>query len=94
MRSDGDFTFEYDREEDILYVAVAGHSIGEPAVTVETEAGHLVRLDPESGEFIGAEVPAYKARWEGRDLAFEWTREGAQSHEQHRIRLFGSAVPA
>ena len=94
MTTDGDFTFEYDAQEDILYVAVAGRSIGEPAVTVETEAGHLVRLDPESGEFIGAEVFAYNATWEGRDLAFRWTRERAQSEEQHHIRVFGSAVPA
>jgi len=63
--------FDYDAEEDILYVALRGR-LGDAAVTYETDEGHLVRLDPATHEFIGAEILAYRARWEGRDLNFEW----------------------
>ncbi len=67
-----DLAFDYDEDDDILFVALRG-SEGRPAVTYETDAGHLVRLDPRTYEFLGAEIPSYKARWEGRDIELEWS---------------------
>jgi len=63
--------FSYDEEDDILTISVPGR-MGAAAITYETDEGHLVRLDPETHAFIGAEVLAFHARWVGRDLTFSW----------------------
>lgn len=75
--------FDYDEDEDVLYVSLPGRS-GAPAVTCETAEGHLVRLDPDTFDFLGVEVLAFKERWEGRDLTFEWERP--YQHFWQRIR--------
>jgi hypothetical protein len=66
-----DLEFDYDDEGDVLLIAVRGFE-GRPAVTYETDEGHLVRLDPETHEFLGAEVLGFRATWEGRDIILEW----------------------
>ena len=64
--------FDYDEEDDILCITMQGQN-GRPAITYETDAGHLVRLDPETHEFLGAEILGFKANWEGRDIDLEWS---------------------
>jgi uncharacterized protein YuzE len=52
---------EYDKEQDVLYLWT-GEKPRE-AVTYETEDGHLVRLDPETREFVGVTILDFQARW-------------------------------
>src|SRR5690348_6140002 len=87
-----EFDFSYDEDDDILYVAVRGRS--GPAITYETDEGHLVRLDPRTQEFLGAEVPSFRERWEGRDLTFVWEtpepnlfRRFLPRPRQHEVRV-------
>lgn len=51
---------EYDAEEDVLYLWVDGPRA---SVTFETEDGLLVRLDPETREFVGLTIIDFNARW-------------------------------
>jgi uncharacterized protein DUF2283 len=53
---------EYDEVEDILYLWVGDQE--RPAITYETDDGHLVRLDPETDEFVGVTILDYRERWE------------------------------
>jgi hypothetical protein len=69
--SESDLEFDYDEEEDILLVTLRGRAPG-PAITCETEEGHLVRLDPETHELIGAEILGFRRNWEGKDINLEW----------------------
>jgi hypothetical protein len=64
-------TFDYDEEGDVLFIEVRG-SEGRPAISFETDEGHVVRLDPETHELLGAEVLGYMTHWEGRDINLEW----------------------
>ncbi len=66
---DGQFlTSDYDEEADILNLWVESPC---PAITYETQQGHLVQLDPDTREFVGVAIVDYKARWEGKDIAIE-----------------------
>jgi hypothetical protein len=56
-----ELTFEYDADEDTLFAWVGSEP--RPAITYETDEGHLVRLDPETKEFVGVTIRDYKARW-------------------------------
>lgn len=71
---DGEGTFrtvDYDEDADILSLWV---DEPRPAVTYETEHGHLVQLDPDTREFIGVLILDFKSRWEDRDIAIEVPR--------------------
>ena len=59
---------DYDEEEDILYLWVDDRR---SAVTYESDEGHLVQLDADTREFIGVTIVDYKARWEGKSIAFD-----------------------
>jgi len=63
--------FDYDEEEDILFVTIHGRPAG-PAVTYETDEGHLVRLNPDTYELVGAEILGYRRNWEGKDIHLAW----------------------
>lgn len=67
---------EYDADEDILYAWV-GHAPRE-AITYETDQGHLVRLDPDTKEFVGVTIFEWEARWQGQPIQLDWEEE----HEQ------------
>jgi hypothetical protein len=66
-----DLEFDYDDEEDILYVSIGPRAHG-PAITCETEEGHLVRLDPDTHALIGAEIIGYRRNLGDRDIHLEW----------------------
>ena len=52
-------TCEYDARNDVLYL-----SIGRPreAITWESPEGHLVRLDPDTGDLLGLTILHMKAK--------------------------------
>ena len=52
-------TWEYDREADVLYVAVGDPR---PAVSVDLGEGVLARYDAERNEFVGLTVLGLRAR--------------------------------
>lgn len=54
---------EYDEQEDILYLWTGDEP--QDALTYETTDGHLVRLDPQTREFVGVTILDYHARWAG-----------------------------
>lgn len=54
-------TCEYDAEDDTLYAWVGDGP--QPAITFETDEGHLIRLDPETKEFIGVTIFDFQERW-------------------------------
>jgi hypothetical protein len=70
--------YEYDQDDDTLYAWV-GESPGE-AITYETDEGHLVRLDPETREFVGVTIFDYHAKWDA-EIVLEWDGE---RHVLHR----------
>jgi uncharacterized protein YuzE len=51
----------YDEQADVLYL-----SRGEPreGVTLDSEEGHLVRLDPQSYEIVGFTIFGFSRRWQ------------------------------
>jgi len=51
--------YHYDREEDILYVALGD---SDSALCIEQGDGFLVRIDPESGEVVGFMVIDFSQR--------------------------------
>jgi hypothetical protein len=59
---------DYDEVEDILYLWTEGPR---PAATFESSEGHLVQLDPETGEFVGVAIVDYRAEWEGKEITVE-----------------------
>ncbi len=65
-----ELTAEYDADEDILYAWVGREP--REAVSYETEDGHVVRLDPETKEFVGVTIFAFQARWADRPITLEW----------------------
>jgi hypothetical protein len=65
--------YEYDEDDDTLY-AWAGERPSE-AITYETADGHLVRLDPETKEFVGVTIFEFRARWGDQDISLEWETE-------------------
>ena len=62
---------EHDPDEDILYGWVG--DAPRSAVSYETDEGHMVRLDPETGEFLGVTIFDFAARWQGRPIHLHWT---------------------
>jgi uncharacterized protein YuzE len=69
---------EYDRDADILYAWV-GETPSE-AVTYETDEGHLVRLDPDTRQFVGVTIFDYEARWKGTDISLDWEDGSVSVH--------------
>ena len=49
----GQFQLSYDRDADVLYVAIGSPR---PAYTDEEEQGLLIRKDPQSGETVGVTI--------------------------------------
>lgn len=95
--------FSYDEEDDILYIDVGGRG-SRDAITYETDEGHLVRVDPQTYELIGAEILSFQERWEGRDLTLSWDVPArslwrrllpdARSHAHREARVPASLTPA
>lgn len=73
LESSLDLTFEYDAEDDTLYAWVGEKP--RPAITYETDDGHLVRLDPDSKEFVGVTIFDFESRWSGREISLSWEVE-------------------
>ena len=68
---------EYDEDDDTLYAWI-GEKPRE-AITYETKDGHLVRLDPETKEFVGVTIFDFEAKWSDEGIALEWEAEVEQS---------------
>ena len=68
---------EYDEEDDTLYAWVGDKPV--PALTYETEQGHLVRLDPDTKEFVGVTIFDFQAKWADTAIELEWETEVEQS---------------
>jgi hypothetical protein len=66
----------YDEDDDILYAWVGEKPV--PAVTYETDEGHLVRLDPETKEFVGVTILDYEAKWQDQPIHLGWEVEVEQ----------------
>lgn len=64
---------EYDEADDVLYAWVGEKPV--PAITYETDAGHLVRLDPHTNEFVGVTIFEYRKRWKDRPITLDWEIE-------------------
>ena len=69
LRSQTELNYEYDQDDDTLYAWV-GESPSE-AITYETDEGHLVRLNPETREFVGVTIFDYHAKWDA-EITLEW----------------------
>lgn len=70
LESSLELTFEYDADEDTLFAWVGDQP--RPAITYETEDGHLVRLDPDTKEFVGVTIRDYEARWANQPITLAW----------------------
>jgi hypothetical protein len=68
-----ELTFEYDAEEDTLYAWVGDGP--QPAITYETDEGHLVRLDPDTKAFVGVTIFDFQARWSDEPISLSWNVE-------------------
>ena len=64
---------EYDADDDTLYAWVGERPSA--AITYETDEGHLVRLDPATGEFVGVTVFEFNERWADTPIALHWEVE-------------------
>jgi len=53
----GQFELSYDRDADVLYVAIGSPR---PAFTEEAEEGLLIRKDPKTGETVGVTILDYE----------------------------------
>lgn len=76
LESSLELTFEYDAGEDTLYAWVGSEP--RPAVTYETDDGHLIRLDPETKEFVGVTIRDYEERWAELPITLSWETEVEQ----------------
>jgi hypothetical protein len=65
---------EYDQDDDTLYAWIGEGPV--EAITYETEEGHLIRLDPETKEFVGVTIFDYEARWKAEGITLEWVTNG------------------
>lgn len=65
-----ELNLEYDEEDDVLYAWVGEKPTA--AITYETDEGHLVRLDPESKEFVGVTIYDYRAKWDDLPISIAW----------------------
>lgn len=70
LESQIELNCEYDEDDDTLYAWV-GEKPRE-AITYETEQGHLVRLDPETKEFVGVTIFDFHGRWANDGITLEW----------------------
>lgn len=52
-------TFNYDNEADVLYASLGKPK---PAKSIDKENGIILRVDPNSGEYIGFTIINYMAR--------------------------------
>jgi len=68
---------EYDADEDVMYAWVGERP--RAAITYETSEGHLVRLDPETKEFVGVTIFEYEAQWADKPLNLAWESEVERS---------------
>jgi hypothetical protein len=73
LEAEVELSCDYDREEDILYAWVGEGP--RAAITYETDDGHLIRLDPDTHEFVGVTIFNYEARWADRPIKLEWELE-------------------
>ena len=71
-----ELTCEYDANDDTLYAWVGDSP--RPAITYETDDGHLVRLDPETKEFVGVTIFDWEARWADQPIRLVWEAEVEQ----------------
>jgi hypothetical protein len=68
---------EYDSEDDTLYAWVGDGP--RPAITYETDDGHLVRLDPMTKEFVGVTILDFQRRWKNKPIELKWETEVEKS---------------
>lgn len=52
----------YDDEADVLYLWRGAGPV--EAVSLTTDDGHVVRIDPETGDVVGFTIIDYAARWQ------------------------------
>lgn len=72
LKSQITLNYEYDEDDDTLYAWV-GQSPSE-AITYETDEGYLIRLDPETREFVGVTIFDYHAK-QDEEISLEWDDE-------------------
>jgi uncharacterized protein YuzE len=67
---------EYDAEADTLYAWTGDKP--RAAITYETDEGHLIRLDPDTKEFVGVTIFDFRASWQDKPICLDWEVEVEQ----------------
>ena len=65
---------EYDAENDVLHAWVGDKprpAISNESIIYESDDGHLIRLDPETKEFVGVTIFDFQARWAEQPICLE-----------------------
>ena len=51
------FQIKYDPTDDVMYISVG---LPRPAITIEQGEGVFLRVDPDTGEFLGATIVGFR----------------------------------